>query len=158
MVAIPPSGVPTWRLVCSMQLSSEKPPRACRIVPVYRLKRLPDCRRPRLRSCLATPRSGDSVRLESGRPRWRADRMCNRADVAARESSRARSRGPSVLTGTQDHTPDGMASGLTRRGVLSGAAALGVGAGLDHILAKNPHQTAAKQPGAESSESAVPFY
>jgi deferrochelatase/peroxidase EfeB len=62
------------------------------------------------------------------------------------------------LPAKQDHTPDGTARGLTRRGVLSGAAALGVGAGLDHVIAKSPHKTAAKQPGAESSDGAVPFY
>jgi deferrochelatase/peroxidase EfeB len=42
--------------------------------------------------------------------------------------------------------------------VLSGAAMLGVGAGLDHVIAKSPQQTTVKSPGAEPSEGAVPFY
>jgi deferrochelatase/peroxidase EfeB len=44
--------------------------------------------------------------------------------------------------------------GLTRRGVLSGAAALGIGAGLDHVITKAPLKTL----GAGSSEGVVPFY
>ena len=43
--------------------------------------------------------------------------------------------------------------------MLSGAALLGVGAGLDHIIAKSPHEKTVKpQPGQEASASAVPFY
>jgi deferrochelatase/peroxidase EfeB len=42
--------------------------------------------------------------------------------------------------------------------VISGAAMLGIGAGLDHVIAKSPHKTTAKLPGAEPSEGAVPFY
>ena len=56
-------------------------------------------------------------------------------------------------------TPDRLRHlGLTRRGVLSGAALLGIGAGLDHVITKSPHQATTTPPGAESSESAVPFY
>jgi deferrochelatase/peroxidase EfeB len=47
---------------------------------------------------------------------------------------------------------------LTRRGVLSGAAILGIGAGLDHAIASSPHKTTAKPPGPGVSETAVPFY
>ena len=58
----------------------------------------------------------------------------------------------------EERTPDRPGHlGLTRRGVLSGAALLGIGAGLDHVIAKSPHQ-ATTPPGAESSEGAVPFY
>jgi deferrochelatase/peroxidase EfeB len=42
--------------------------------------------------------------------------------------------------------------------MLSGAAMLGVGAGLDHVIAKSPNPTTAKRPGAEPAEGAVPFY
>ena len=64
------------------------------------------------------------------------------------------------MTGEQeDHAPDRPAHpGLTRRGVLSGAALLGIGAGLDHVIAKSPDSTTTKPPGSEPSESAVPFY
>src|SRR5271155_719304 len=49
-------------------------------------------------------------------------------------------------------------SRLTRRGVLSGAAMFGIGAGLDHVITKSPQQTTAESPGAEPSEGVVPFY
>lgn len=48
--------------------------------------------------------------------------------------------------------------GLTRRGVLSGAALLGIGAGLDHVITKFPNQATNAKSGTEPSESAVPFY
>jgi deferrochelatase/peroxidase EfeB len=66
--------------------------------------------------------------------------------------------GTEPLIGKQDHTPDATARGLTRRGILSGAAMLGVGAGLDHVIARSPHKSTAKRLGAEPSEGAVPFY
>jgi deferrochelatase/peroxidase EfeB len=63
------------------------------------------------------------------------------------------------LTGEDDRAPERPAQpGLTRRGVLSGAALLGVGAGLDHVIAKTPRQTPAKASGTGSSEASVPFY
>lgn len=34
----------------------------------------------------------------------------------------------------------------------------GIGAGLDHVIAKSPHNTTVKSPGRGPSESAVPFY
>ncbi len=47
--------------------------------------------------------------------------------------------------------------GLTRRGALAGAVALGVGAGLDHVLAKGVTASSnARSPA--SSDQAVPFY
>jgi deferrochelatase/peroxidase EfeB len=48
--------------------------------------------------------------------------------------------------------------GLTRRTVLSGAALLGLGAGLDHVITKSPRGTTAQSFGAETAEGAVPFY
>jgi deferrochelatase/peroxidase EfeB len=63
------------------------------------------------------------------------------------------------LTSEPNNSPGRPAhSGLTRRGVLSGAALLGIGAGLDHVIASSPHSTTTKPPGSEPSESAVPFY
>jgi deferrochelatase/peroxidase EfeB len=63
------------------------------------------------------------------------------------------------VTDSEDRTPDRTAHlGLTRRGVLSGAALLGIGAGLDHVITKSPHQATTTPPGAEPSGGAVPFY
>jgi deferrochelatase/peroxidase EfeB len=64
------------------------------------------------------------------------------------------------MTGEQDRAPDHpQHSGLTRRGVLSGAALLGIGAGLDHIIAKSPQEAPAKPPpGQGASADVVPFY
>jgi deferrochelatase/peroxidase EfeB len=63
------------------------------------------------------------------------------------------------LTSEDDRVPDRPAHlGLTRRGVLSGAALLGIGAGLDHVITKSPNQGTTTPPGAGSSEGAVPFY
>jgi deferrochelatase/peroxidase EfeB len=63
------------------------------------------------------------------------------------------------LTDEQDPNPKQPAwSKLTRRGVLSGAALFGIGAGLDHVITKSPHQVTTTPPGAESSEGAVSFY
>src|SRR5271154_1881476 len=75
------------------------------------------------------------------------------ANIAGEPTS---SRGTERLTGKQDHTPEGVARGIPRRGVPSGAAMLGVGAGLDHIIAKSPHQTTLS--GADPSGNVVPFY
>jgi deferrochelatase/peroxidase EfeB len=64
------------------------------------------------------------------------------------------------LTGEQEHTTDRLArSGLTRRGVLAGAAMLGVGAGLDHVIAKAPQTTTVEAAqGSGSAEGVVAFY
>ncbi|HWI94448.1 MAG TPA: iron uptake transporter deferrochelatase/peroxidase subunit [Solirubrobacterales bacterium] len=48
-------------------------------------------------------------------------------------------------------------SGITRRGVLTGAAMLGIGAGLDHLLAAPESAGHGDVPG-ESRGAAVPFY
>jgi deferrochelatase/peroxidase EfeB len=47
---------------------------------------------------------------------------------------------------------------LTRRGVLSGAALFGIGAGLDHLITKSSPQANTTSPGAESADGPVPFY
>jgi deferrochelatase/peroxidase EfeB len=65
------------------------------------------------------------------------------------------------LTDEQDPTPKLPAwSKLTRRGVLSGAALFGIGAGLDHVIAKSPHEISAKPSSGEGAAStgSVPFY
>jgi deferrochelatase/peroxidase EfeB len=46
---------------------------------------------------------------------------------------------------------------MTRRGVLSGAALFGIGAGLDHVITKSPHQATTTPPGAEPSEDYLSF-
>jgi deferrochelatase/peroxidase EfeB len=52
------------------------------------------------------------------------------------------------LSGGENHGPEEAGrQGVTRRGVLSGAALLGIGAGLDHVLAKGS-QTIVKSPSA----------
>ena len=51
----------------------------------------------------------------------------------------------------------GPRQGVTRRGVLAGAALLGIGAGLDHVLA-GPGDSATGGGKAASSGAAVPFY
>jgi len=54
--------------------------------------------------------------------------------------------------------------GVTRRGVLSGAVALGIGAGLDHVLdkssgaAKSSRPGAAPPPASTQAEQFTPFY
>jgi deferrochelatase/peroxidase EfeB len=63
------------------------------------------------------------------------------------------------LTGEDDHAPERpVGPGLTRRGVLSGAAIFGVGAGLDHVIAKSHHTTRAKASGSGPSDASVPFH
>jgi deferrochelatase/peroxidase EfeB len=61
------------------------------------------------------------------------------------------------LTAPEDSAPDQPERGITRRGVLSGAVALGVGAGVGHVLTKG----SAAAGGGSSREAArqvVPFY
>src|SRR5580704_17412287 len=48
--------------------------------------------------------------------------------------------------------------GLTRRNMLSGAALLGVGAGLDHVLTGTLGAGSAKPQSPEATQGAVPFY
>lgn len=56
-------------------------------------------------------------------------------------------------------TPDSPErSGLTRRDVLSGAALLGVGAGLDHVLTGTLGGGSAKPQSLDASQGTVPFY
>jgi deferrochelatase/peroxidase EfeB len=62
--------------------------------------------------------------------------------------------------GDQDHATDRPArQGLTRRRALSATAMLGIGAGLDHVIAKAP-QKATVEPslGSGPYEGAIPFY
>lgn len=59
------------------------------------------------------------------------------------------------MSADEDHESDELSRpGVTRRGVLSGAAALGIGAGLDHVLTKGPGKTAGKSSAA--APNAVP--
>jgi deferrochelatase/peroxidase EfeB len=63
----------------------------------------------------------------------------------------------------EDHVSDqesdrGLRLGLTRRGVISGAALLGAGAGLDHILAKSSPAASVLGSACGSAGGVVPFY
>jgi deferrochelatase/peroxidase EfeB len=68
------------------------------------------------------------------------------------------------LTGGENRSPDGSSrSGITRRGVLSGAAMLGIGAGLDHVIANGSGKTSARPATVAAGAQApagqpVPFY
>jgi len=64
------------------------------------------------------------------------------------------------LTAGEDRKPDDLReSRVTRRGVLAGAVGLGVGAGLDHVIAKGSQKTTVERvtAGAPSAQAA-PFY
>lgn len=65
-----------------------------------------------------------------------------------------------ALTSQESHTSNTPAwSSITRRRLLSGAAILGFGAGLDHVIGKPPDTTTAEQPSIRApSESVVSFY
>lgn len=64
-----------------------------------------------------------------------------------------------MLTDGEHHRPDEHSGpGVTRRGVLSGAALLGIGAGIDHVLLKGSHTTTVKPAAAAPAEQLTPFY
>jgi len=63
------------------------------------------------------------------------------------------------VTAGGDRTPDERSQpGITRRGVLSGAALLGIGAGLDHVLAKSSEKEVVKATAGAPPLPAAPFY